>query len=199
MKIPKEEIEKVLKIKGHINGMAILEDKKFILEKLGEEGVKTMEKNLSEAVGEKFSYSQFKSFKMYPLHLSVLTTLSLSYDFDFSDEKLREFGEEGAKVSLMIKLFLRNFVTLKQVSEQAERIWKKYFDVGKLKIENFDEKEHHMVIKITEFDAHPLYCIQIGGVIHQLLSYILHSDNLKVEEIECSFKGGESHKYKVTW
>lgn len=199
MGIPRREIEKVMKLKGHINGMGFLEDKKIILEKLGEEAVRKMEKNISEASGEDFSYSKFKSFTMYPLYFSVLTTLSLKYDFGFSNKELKEFGENGAKVSLLVKLFLRNFVSLKQVSEQAERIWRKYFDVGKLTVENFDEKERHMVIKITEFDIHPIYCIQIEGVIHQLLSYIIRSGNLKVEEVECTFRDGKSHKFKITW
>ncbi len=198
-KIPKEEIEKILKIKGHISGMAFLEDKKFFLEEMGKNVLAEIEKKISEITGEEFSYKKIKKYVMYPLYFSVLTTLILKHDYNFTDEMIKKFGKNGAKVSLLIKLFLRKFYSLKQVFKQASGIWKRYFNVGNLLVEDFNEKEKIMVINIVDFNTHPLYCLQLEGVISQLISYVVKSEKLEVKEIECAFRGGKSHKFKITW
>jgi hypothetical protein len=200
MAVKTEEIKKILKTKGEINGMGLLEDKKYILEHFGETGLKKVEKEISNIIGEEFSYKNIKSFTYYPLYLSALVTLILHYDFGLDENGIREFGKEGAKVSLIIKLFLRHIVSIDKIPKYAEGLWKKYIrGAGKLTIEELNQKEKRMIIKIENFEVHQLYCKQIEGVIYQLFSYISKSTNLKVGEIECTFKGGKSHRFAITW
>ncbi|MDD5551630.1 MAG: hypothetical protein PHI88_00485 [Candidatus Pacebacteria bacterium] len=201
MKIPKEEIEKLFKIKGEINGIALLEDKRFFLDRFGKDDLKRIEDEISNIIGEEFRYDKIASFKYYPLYLSVLATLILKYEFNFNDDGLRDFGKEGAKVSLIIKLFLRHVISLKSIQEKGPAIWRKYFsNTGKLTIEKFDDKKKTIILKIEDFNPHPLYCRQIEGVIYQLFSYIVKDNkNLKVEETECTFRGSKNHKFKISW
>lgn len=199
MPIPKEEAEKALKIRGEANGMGILEDKKFILEHFGEAKLKQAEKEISEIIGEDFSYDKVKSFQNYPFYLTLLATLFLYYNCGENEELIRNFGKESVKFSLIVKLFLRYALSPQGVLRYGPTLWRKYFSIGDLEVEKFDEKEKIAIVVLKNFDTHPLYCKQIEGAIEQLFSYVIKSDKLKNEEIECVFRGGDVHKFKITW
>lgn len=199
MPIPKEEIEKALKIKGKVNGMALLEDKKFVLEYFGEEKLKELEREISEIVGEGFSYEKIKSYKEYPFYLTLITTLFLHYNCGKDETFIRNFGKESMKFSLIVKLFLKYAFSPQGVVKYGSQLWRKYFSIGDLEVKKFSEEEKEVLIELRNFDVHPLFCKQIEGAIEQLFSYVVKSENLKNEEIECPFKGGKVHRFKISW
>lgn len=199
MTIPKEEIEKALRIKGEASGMCLLEDKNFILEHFGEEKVKELEKEISKIIGQEFSYNKVKSHQNYPFYLSLFATLFLYYNYGKDEELIRNFGKESIKFSLLVKLFLRYVFSPNGVLKYGPQLWRKYFSIGDLEVEKFDEKERVAVIILKNFNTHPLYCKEVEGAIEQLFSYVIKSDKLKNEEIECVFRGGKVHKFKITW
>lgn len=200
MEIKSEEIEKIIKNEGKINGMGILEDKKYILNKFGQNVLLRIEREISALANKEFSYNMIKTYDYYPICFSALATLILKYDFKFSEEEIKEFGKEGAKLSFLVRVFLSHIVSLKKITKEAKKIWRRYFiNAGNLEVEKLDEANHTIIIRITGFDIHPLYCKQIEGVISQIFSYVVNKKYIQVKEVECTFKGGQSHKFAITW
>lgn len=199
MPIPQNEVEKALEVKGEVNGMGLLEDRNFILNHFGQKTLEELEKEISNITGKKFSYDKVHSFQKYPFYFTLLATLFLYYNFGKDEKLIRDFGKESVKFSLIVKLFLRYALSASDIIKNGPRLWRKYFSIGDLTVEKYDEKERIAVILLNNFDTHPLYCKQIEGAIEQLFSYIIKSDKLKNEEIECVFKGGKVHKFKISW
>ncbi len=200
MSLLQEDIEKILKSEIKIKGEGLLEDKKYILNKFGQNVLLRIEREISALTGKEFSYKNISSYEYYPIAFSVLLTLILKYDFKFSEEEIKEFGKDTLKLSFWIRIFLPHIVSLKYLPQEAKKIWRRYFmNAGKLEVERIDEDNHNIIIKITEFDIHPLYCRQIEGTISQLFSYIFKKKIVQVDEVECTFKGGNNHKFSISW
>jgi len=199
MPVPKEEIEKALKIKGEINGTGLLEDKSFFLNHFGKEKLKEVEKEISEIIGEDFSYEKVKAHQKYPFYLTLLATLILYYDFGRDENLIREFGKESVKFSLTVKLFLRYAFSPEGVINYGPKLWRKYFSIGDIEVEKYNKNERIAIIVLKNFDIHPLFCKQIEGAIEQLFSYVTKDGRVKNEEIECVFRGDPVHKFKISW
>jgi hypothetical protein len=199
MPVPKEEIEKALKIKGEINGMGLLEDKSFFLNHFGKEKLKEVEKEISEIIGEDFSYEKVKAHQKYPFYLTLLATLILYYDFGRDENLIREFGKESVKFSLTVKLFLRYTFSTEGVINYGPKLWRKYFSIGDIEVEKYNKNERIAIIVLKNFDIHPLFCKQTEGAIEQLFSYVTKDGRVKNEEIECVFRGDPVHKFKISW
>jgi len=198
LQIPKEEIEKIKKIKGEIIGSTFLEDVQLIFEKEGKEGLPKLEAEMKK-LGYPLKFKEIKTFQWYPFYLYLLVLLIYRNLFQWEDEVFRETGRFGAKVSIFTRIIMKYFVSLKLVCEETGRLWQKYMTTGELKAEELNEREHYVVLTVRNFTSHPLYCLILEGYFWQVSSYVLPKEKLKVQEIECIFRGGEVHKFKITW
>jgi hypothetical protein len=196
--ISKEELEKINQIQGEVIGLSIVEDLDFVLKKEGKEGLKKLEEELRN-LGYSFICKEIKKYQRYPISLNMLVLVLAQKLFNWKDETLRELGRANARAGLMMKLMLRFFISLERTIKEAGKYWQKYFTIGKLEVEKFQEKEHYFEIVLRNFEGNPNFCRVLEGYFWQIISYVLPKENLKVEEIECPFQGGKVHRFKVIW
>jgi len=199
--ISKEEIKKIMEVKGEVIGTSLKEDVQFILEKGGEKGkadLMRLEEEMAK-LGYPISFDKIKSFQWYSLNTNMLYLAVAKEIFGWSDDVFRENGRFSARVSLIARIMMKYFISLKRCFGEAGNFWQKYYTVGELRTEELDEKNRSTFLVLKNFQGHPAFCRILEGYFWQVVSYVAPKEKLRVEEIECIFKGGKVHKFKVTW
>ena len=139
--ISKKEFDELMKLKGEIRGAAIKEVAEFILKEEGEEGLKKLEDVITKA-GYLLKYRDIKTMEFYPLGLEAAILVVTERIFNYDEKKFQELGEFAPKTSvILIRIFLKYFVSLKKVMKVAPTIWKRHYAVGNLKVIELNENE----------------------------------------------------------
>jgi hypothetical protein len=197
--LSKEEIEEIEKIEGKIIGNASKNKFNFVLEKVGKEGIRKIEEEMRK-IGHPIKYEEMKNFNWYPAKEDLYLTVIIKRLFNFSDDEIREMGRFNARISLIAKTMMRYFISIEKVAKEVGNYWRKYRTIGKLEAEKIDIENKEIVLVLKDFTGHPIFCRFLEGYFWQISSYVIsEKENLKVEEIECVFKGGKVHRFKITW
>jgi len=194
--ISKEEFEKLMSIPGEIRGLGFQTEANFVREKRGEEALKKLEDEM-ERLGH--PYSGIRTMDFYPIGLLAVALLTIKRLFDFTDEDFREMGKFEAKSSLVIRLFMKYFVSLEKVSKEAAKMWRKYYSIGDLKIVEMDEERKKTIIRVENFKLHPILCHVLMGYFLSVIKMIVRSDQITCEETKCAHKDDEYHEFLIKW
>ena len=134
----KEEIEKIIQIKGNVRGGVIQANVTFIQKKKGEEGLRAIEKKMA-GLGYPIKFEEIKVGEWYPESLSVLTILVAKDLFNWGEKDIFEMGSSTPKYSFIAKTFMRYFLSLKRFVIEIPNYWKKHFDFGELEVSELNE------------------------------------------------------------
>ncbi len=197
--ISKETIDNLMKIKGEVRGVVLKTDEEYILKEKGKQGIIQLEKKLEE-LGHPIKYDQIKTMSFYPVGLRVLSLLSIKEVFNFSDEEIRKMGTFATKMSLIIRLFTKYFLSMRRVvMKESPKMWSKHWTVGRLVPVELDEKQKYAVIRVEEFDLHPVYCIYLEGYFAGIVQMLVKASKIDSQETKCAFKGDPYHEFIVKW
>lgn len=195
--IPKEEIDRMMDLKGKVRGIAFKTEEAFVSREEGKKGVKELQETLSK-IGCPLEFDKVKPMDFYPLGYIGLTQLIIKKLFNYGDEKIKDLGRSEAKVSLIMKLFMKYFVSLDRVSKEVPKMWRKYYTVGDLKPVEMNEEEKHAVLRLENFKVSPIHCLNLLGYFSAVLQMVVNRP-VKAEETKCVFKGDEYHEFLLTW
>jgi len=197
--LTKETAQKLMGIQGEVRGVTFKTDIEYILKEKGEEGLKKVEQAL-ERLGCPIRYKEINTMTFYPVGLRALSLLVIKQIFDFTNEEIKKMGFFATKVSLMIKLFTRYFLSLQRVFfKEAPRIWKKHWTLGELVPVELNEEKKYAIMKLENFNLHPIYCHYLGGYFCGVLQLIIKSTQITSEETKCPFLGDQYHEYLIRW
>lgn len=195
-KISKEELQRLKSIKGEIIGTGFIEDIKFILDQKGEAGLKKIEEAQKELGCPK--YSEIENFKWYPLGCYFISFLIAKELFGWDEKKFRKMGANAVKISLVAKIMMRYFISIRRTFEETSRYWRMYLTVGKLEPIEINEKERYLLLSLKDFPGHQLFCRYLEGLIEQVTSYTIKKP--KCQEVKCPLLGeGRDHVFKLSW
>jgi len=195
--VSKEELDKLKKLKGKVRGMSFKTTEEFILKEKGKDGLKKFEEAMA-MLGYPIKYQEIKPMDFYPLWADALKLLVIKRLFDFNNKKFQEMGRFESKISLIMRIFIQYFVSLKKAVKEAPRLWKKYFTVGDLKVVEFDEQKRYVVFRIENFHHHPLSCEAQKGYFPSILQIIVKKP-VSCEETKCIHRGDEYHEFLMKW
>ncbi|MFQ6049759.1 MAG: hypothetical protein ACE5J0_01835 [Candidatus Paceibacterales bacterium] len=197
--LTQEAAKKLMKIKGEARGVVFKTDGEYILKEKREKGLKRLEEEL-EKLGYPIKYKEIKTMIFYPVGLRALSLLAIKKVFNFDEEKIKEMGRFATKVSFIVKLFMRHFVSLQRVfSREAPKLWKKHWTVGKLDSIELNEEKKYAILGVRGFNLHPLYCYYLSGYFSGILQMTVRSPKITCEETKCAFRGDEYHEYLLKW
>jgi hypothetical protein len=195
----KEEVQKLMELEGEVRGVTLIIDRDYILKNKGEEGLKRIEEELRR-LGHPIKYKEIETFSYYPVGLRALSLLAIKKVFNFNDEKIKEIGFFGTKVSLIIKFFIKYVFSAQKVFlQEGPRIWREHWTIGRLVPVKLDEEKKYAVLQVKDFKLHPIYCVFLSGYLSGLFSMIVKSPKITCQETKCSFKGNEYHEYLIKW
>ncbi len=195
--ITKELIEKLMKTEGETRAISIKGDLEFILYKKGEEGLRKLEDEL-EKFGHPIKYKKLEDMSFYPVGLEALVFLAAEKLFNFSKEDFVEMGEFNAKVSLIVRLFMKYFVSMDSMAKESPKFWRKYYTNGDLSIVELDKEKKYAIARIENFALSPSHCCTLKGYFLSVVKMIL-GHPISCEETKCTFRGDEYHEFKLTW
>ncbi len=195
--ILQEELDELMKIEGEARGLMLKGYTNFILKEKGKEGLKRLEDAMAE-LGYPIKHREIKATNFYPVGLDSLLLLLIKKLFNYDDKKFQEIGKFQAKSPLIIRLFVKYFVSLEKAVKAAPQMWRKYFTVGDMKLVDFNEEKKHVILRLENFRLNLPHCQLIIGFISALLKVIVGSKVI-CEETKCTFRGDEYHEFLLKW
>ena len=178
--------------------MVFKTDHRFIMDSAGEEGVKKVEEEL-ERMNCSFNYDEeADNMSFYPVGMRVLSIIATGRALGLDREGVRKMGENAPKFSLMIKFFMRYFLSGEKIFEKAGEMWDKHYSVGKLEPVEHNQEEEYMTARLYDIDLHPIFCDYLSGYFGSILKMGVGKD-VSVEEKTCIHQGGEYHEFIFRW
>src|SRR4030042_3936251 len=191
--------KKLIEIKGEVRGVVFEIDRAYILKEKGEEGLKKVEEEL-EKLGYPIKYKEIKTMEFYPVGLRVISLLVIKRVFNFNDEKIEEIGIFATKVSLIIKIFTRYFLSVERVFFlEAPKIWRKHWTKGDLIPVELNEEKKYAILRLQNFSLHPIYCTYLKGYFPGPFRLMIKSSKMTPEETKCIIRGDEYHEFLIKW
>lgn len=195
--VTKEKVDELMKNPGTVRGAGIKSYAQFILEKEGKEQLKRLEKEMEKA-GYPIKYLEVGTMEVYPFGIEALTLILIKKLFGYGEEEFQKMGEFEMKVSLLIKLFMKYFVSLDRVAQEFPKMCRKHFSVGNFKIKELNKEKGEIVIRIEDFYFHPLHCPVLLGVFSEALRMITKKET-QGKETKCIYKGDDAHEFYLSW
>lgn len=195
--ISKEELNKLMALKGRVRGLAIKSHGEFIKKEKGEAGLKELEQ-VMEDLGCSVNHKELETMRFYPIYLEVVALVVIKKLFNFEEEKFREMGEFSSKMSLILKLFIKYFISIKMMVDQIPNIWEKYYTIGKIKTTELDIVGNRLVLRLEDFNLHYLHCLHLEGYFSSVVKMIVKKP-VTCLETRCVHKGDRYHEFLLRW
>lgn len=140
-----------------------------------------------------------RSMDFYPLGLLAVNMLAIKRVFKYDDKKFQEMGSVEAKTSsLVIRLFMKYFVSIDLAAKKAPEMWRKHYTTGDLKVAELNKEKKYIVLRLENFSCHPLFCQDLVGYFPSIVEMVVGSD-ASCEETKCVHRGDEYHEYILRW
>jgi hypothetical protein len=194
----KKIAKELSKVKGNVRGEGILTDIEYLRYKKGDEGVQILEEKLKE-LGYPIKFKDVRPMKWYPVGLDALKILTMKEIFNWSDKEIFEMANFAAKVSLLIKIMVKYFLSAEKSFKQSPKYWRQNYDFGELEAYKFNKKEKYMIFRIRGFKIHSILCIVCAGYFLKVAQFVLKSNVVTVKETKCAFKNADFHEFVINW
>lgn len=194
----KQEVGRLIKIKGNIRGVVFHSHATYIRYREGEKGIRAVEEKLKE-LGYLLNFKEIKKMEWYPEALSVLVILVAKEIFNWNNSDIFEMGNSAPKYSFIIGSLIKHFLSLKKVFEEVPKHWRKHFDFGEMESYKINEKEKYIVLRIKGYKFHPIICIYHAGYFLRIAQLSIESEKITIKETKCMFKGDSYHEYIIKW
>lgn len=141
-----------------------------------------------------------KPGEWYKEALSVLVILVAKNVFNWSSDDVYEMGNFAPKHSFIIKIFIKHFLSVKDIFERAEQYWEKHYNFGSFEKLEFNEDKKYIVVAIKEYTFHPIVCDPyFRGYFTAIAKLSVKGNNIKTELVKSVFNGDEHNEYKISW
>jgi len=194
-----KEIEKLIKLPGEVRGAVFLTDLRYVQEKKGQEGVRMLKKKMRDW-GSLISYDKTRPINWYPVGLRAVSLLAIKEVFGWQDKEIFELGNAAPKFSLIVKMLMKTFLSIERVFKECPKYWEKHYTKGVLENYKIDTKKKCIILRLKDFNVHPILCPFYAGYFLRIGQYVLRSQKVSIKETKCSFKGeAPYHEYLITW
>lgn len=194
--ITDEEINKIINTEGEVRGVVFKTDRRFIFDKAGEEGIKKVERELEE-MNCPFKYDEeADNMSFYHIGMRTISIVAISKAFNLDKDGVMEMGFNAPKFSLMIKFFMRYFLSPEKIFEKAGEMWEKHYTSGKLEPFEMNEEEKRMRARITGMSLHPIFCDYLCGYFSSIMKMGL-GEEVGEGKLSCTYEAKEDGYYFI--
>lgn len=193
-----EEISKLKNLKGETRGVTLQTDANYVREKMGEAALLRLQKKTKE-LGWEIDYPSIKTMGWYPVGLRAISLLAAEQCFGWTDEEIKEVGNNAPKYSFIANTMLRYFLSVERVFKEASRYWKKHYTLGELDSPEISEEKKFGILQLKGFNVHPILCPYLAGYFLRISQFVIKSEKITIQETDCAFNGDRDHKFLVKW
>ncbi|MBD3208378.1 MAG: hypothetical protein GF370_02915 [Candidatus Nealsonbacteria bacterium] len=195
--ISNEKLSELKSLKGQVRGSGVQEVVNSIKQREGEEAVDRLEKALNEA-GYSIRFAQIKPMDFYPLGMGAVIYTLIKEMFNYTDQDFQEMGRFESRISFIIKLFLKYFFSIDRVVQEVPKMWNKYYTIGSLEVDEFDEEARYAKLVLKDFNYVPMVCEVFKGYFPSILGMIVGKE-ARCKETSCPYNGDEYHEFLIEW
>ncbi len=196
----KEEYEKLKNKKGKEREEILRSFKNFVLNKEGEEGLEKLQKELQNyklSIDLQKRFSPFNWTNEWEIIFIFLVTKKV---FLWTDKDFFNLGEYTVKTSFIFKTSAINYlISIDTMLKAVPYLWNKHFDFGKMVSHEINKEESFLILRLYDFDFHPVYCNYLKGYLFTAGRLCLTKKEISIKETRCIHRGDEFHEFKVSW
>lgn len=196
--ITKEEIKKLMEIPGKIRGQVFLTDFEYIKQTKGEKEAGRLREKMKEWRNP-IDYEKIKIAEWYPVGLRAVSLLAIKETFNWGDKEIEELGKSAPKLSFIVKILMKTFLSIKRSFQESPNYWRKHYLTGELVPAEINEKKKYFRLHLKNFKVHPIICIYLSGFFYTIASFVLKTTKIKCKETKCMFKGDGYHEFLISW
>jgi len=196
--LTKELAEKLMATQGECRGIHLRNDAEYILAEKGQKGISKLEKKLA-GLGYPIKYAEIKNMEFYPAGYRGLSLLGAKTVFDWDNEDMRKMCGYAARISFIVRLYMKFFYSVPKLLEKAGKMWQEYWTHGRLDVVSYDEKKKTAVIEVNNLNVHPVYCRCLEGYVQGLTKMATKTENPECKETKCFFKGDDCHRFVIKY
>jgi len=111
---------------------------------------------------------------------------------------VKKMGESAPKFSLMIKFFMRYFLSPEKIMRKAGEIWSKHYTAGNLEPVEKNGNGNYIRANLYDVDLHPIMCDYLSGYFASVVKMGVGKET-KGEEVKCVHNGDEHHEFIISW
>lgn len=198
IKLTKEEVQRILKIKGNVSGMIFNAFHQYVLEIKGKEGVASIESRLKE-LGFPLDFRKYSSFRMYPESNACLICLAILEYFDWDEEKAFDIGYEAPLYSLFTKVLMK-YVSVERLIIEGPKHWKRYYDIAEIRCTEYDLKNGIAVMRLDGFKKfHPVVYNYIKGYLTKLIEIATKTKKVTTTQTKSLYNNDAYDEFKICW
>lgn len=186
------------KIKGKIRGEAILNKMAYIRVKKGEPGAAAVEKKLKD-LDYTLDLKEVNSLSWYSDAYSILILLIAQDLFGWDDGRIYNMGQNAPRISFIVKLLMKYFVSIERTFKSAPDNWEKHHNEGSIEDVACQERKKILTFKLKNYRVHPIMCVYLSGYFSAYAEIVLKNQRVQIAETKCMFKGDPYHEFVITW
>ncbi len=195
----KQEAELLMSKPGSVKGEVFRTHAIYIKYREGEEGLKKLEEKMKE-IGFPLVFSEIKPGNWYQEALSALVVLTAKNIFNWTEEDVYKMGSSAPKHSFIVKIFVKHFVSIKEIFARAEQYWEKHYNFGSFEKVEFNEDKKYIIVRIKGYEFHPIiYNVYFRGYFNAIAKLSVKSNNVKTDLIKNVLDGDDYNEYKISW
>ena len=126
-----EDITEMFKQPGNLRGVVLCTDAKYVRKHYGAQALVRAEVITAE-LGYPICYDSIKTMAWYPAVLRGISLLAIAKTLNFHDEDLRQMGWAAPRNSIITKLMMRYFASLRMLIDKLPAYWRRNYTVGSL-------------------------------------------------------------------
>jgi len=151
--------------------------------------------------GADFHFTKIVPMAWYPIGWGALFVLASQQVFGWTEQDIREMGENGPKVSAVVKFTFKLFPNIERLAQQIPGFWRKNYTVGTMEVVSLDKEKKKIVLRLHDCVFHPSLCHYVEGFAETTLQFSRpKSSVVSVKETKCSFKDNVPYEeFVVSW
>lgn len=195
----KEEVGKLLKMKGKERGADYKYLVNYAISKEGEAGFKKIQKELKKTGYDLPEADNVDDMDWLPQHLTNIFLVAMVKVFGWKEKDIIKIGKSVVPSSPLVRFFIKHFLSPRLTIKKATEIaWSKHYSKGRIEMTKFDDKKKELILKLTGMDWHPLTCIYHIGSFIGVAEFVM-GKKAEGEETKCVYRGDKYHEFKITW
>ena len=191
-----EDATRIFKRAGKLRGVVLYTDAEYVQKHYGKQAMGYV-KALTKEFGYPIAYGSIKTMGWYPAVLRGISLLAIVKALDFQADDLRQMGWAAPRNSIITKLMMRYFASLRMLVDKLPAYWRRNYTEGSLSGELYDHEAH---LRLEGLDIPPKLFPYLEGYFTSVVSMVVGNDgNIRMTNID-RIDGDEScYRLVINW